>query len=452
MTAARRTALVSVLAAVGLVTLKLVTAFLTSSLGLFSEAVHSGTDLVAALLTYFAVGLAVRPADDRHQYGHGKAEHLAALGEGAFLVLASLFIAWRSLSTLVGSAESQVNPAWYAFAVVGVVMLIDLSRIIVSVRAARRFESAAFAANALHFGGDFAGTGAVLVGLALARAGWEQGDPAAALLVAVLVLLAAGRLMRRNVDVLMDRAPADAEEAARGAIAAIRPAVDLRRLRMRQAGGLHFADVVIGVAPGAAVGQGHAIADTVEEAVRRALPEADVVVHVEPRSGEALLRERAHEAALGVPRVREVHNVNVVNTAGGTEVSLHLKLPGELSLDAAHAIAEQVERAIQVALPEVAAVHSHLEPLAEEGAGRAPQRAEIERELEAVLRIVHEETGHAPRELRFLATTEGLVAFLTLGLDPHSPLAAAHAQASRIEARIRDVRPEIADVVVHTEP
>src|SRR5205085_10632793 len=137
------------------------------------------------------------------------------------------------------------------------------------------------------------------------------------LFVAVLVLVAATRLMRRNVDVLMDRVPAAAEEAARRAIADIEPTVDLRRLRMRSAAGRHFADVVIGVSPAAAVGQGHAAADAVERAVQSALPEADVVVHVEPLESEAAVRERAHAAALAVPQVREVHNVSVLSVDGG---------------------------------------------------------------------------------------------------------------------------------------
>src|SRR5205085_7488496 len=135
-----------------------------------------------------------------------------------------------------------------------------------------------------------------------------------------------------NIDVLMDRAPADAYETARRAIAREVPGISLLRMRMRSAAGKHFADVTIGVPPGAAVAQGHAAADAVEEAVQRALPESDVVVHVEPEESEVALRERAQEAALRVPRVREIHNVNVVDVDGRTEISLHLKLPGELSL------------------------------------------------------------------------------------------------------------------------
>jgi cation diffusion facilitator family transporter len=446
----RRTALASVVAAVVLIALKLSAGLASNSLGLVSEAVHSGMDFVAALLTFFAVGVAVRPADVAHQYGHGKAQHLSALAEAGILVLASLFIAWRAITHLVGADTTSVEATWYAFAVIGIVIAVDLSRTLASWRTARQYGSAALAANALHFASDLAGSGAVLVGLVLVSAGYARADSAAALFVAFLVLAAAARLMKRNVDVLMDRAPADAEEAARAAIAGIEPAVSLQRLRMRQAGGRQFADVVIAVPPGAAVGQGHAAADQVEEALEAVLPGSDVVVHVEPQQDEAVIRERAHAAALGVPGVREVHNVTVLDVGGRREMSLHLKLPGELTLEEAHEVANEVESAIVAAVPEVDSVQTHIEPLAEEAEGRRMVDDTAERGV--VLRIVREITGQDPRELRFLRTDEGLLAYLTLGLDASSPLAEAHARASEIEERIRRARPDIADVIVHTEP
>ena len=445
----RRTAFISVLAACALIALKLGTGIATHSLGLLSEAAHSGTDLIAALLTFVAVGVAGRPADPGHAYGHGKAEHLAALAEAGILVVASLAIAWRALWRLTGLAHGQVDPRWYALVVVGGVIVVDASRAFVSFRAARRHGSAALQANALHFASDLAGSTAVLLGLLAARAGHHWADSAAALFVAALVLLAAGRLMRLNVDVLMDRVPPEAEAAALQAIAALGPAVQLRRLRMRQAAGRQFADVVIGVPPGAAVGQGHAAADAVEAAVHGALPGSDVVVHVEPRLDEAALQERALAAAQRVPRVREIHNLTVLRVGTKTEVSLHLKLPGELPLEEAHDVANEVERAIREAVPGVDAVQTHLEPLAETAEGRVGDAA-ADRAL--VERIVRETMGTSPRELRFLQTGEGLLAYLTLGLDPRTPLSEAHARASEIEERIRRERPEITEVIVHTEP
>src|SRR5690349_22651519 len=134
MTAQRRTALMSVIAAAALIALKLGTGLATHSLGLLSEAAHSGTDLVAALLTFFAVGVAGRPADPGHQYGHGKAEHLAALGEGAILSLASCLIVWRAIVRLTGGGHTTVHAEWYAFVVIVAVIAVDIARTISSAR------------------------------------------------------------------------------------------------------------------------------------------------------------------------------------------------------------------------------------------------------------------------------------------------------------------------------
>src|SRR5204863_9086927 len=160
----------------------------------------------------------------------------------------------------------------------------------------------------------------------------------------------------------------------------------------------------------------------VEAAVERALPGSDVVVHVEPLQ-HAGIRERAHAAAVAVPGVREVHNLTLLEVGGRTELSLHLKLPGAVTLDAAHDFAEQLERAIRAAVPEVDGVQTHLEPLTEPAAGR-----EVPGDKRTIERIVLDATGREPRELRFLRTDGGLVAFLTLGLEGTSRLDDAHAQ------------------------
>jgi divalent metal cation (Fe/Co/Zn/Cd) transporter len=143
-----------------------------------------------------------------------------------------------------------------------------------------------------------------------------------------------------------------------------------------------------------------------------------------------------------------VHNVRVVTVDGGIEVGLHLKLPGELSLENAHAVASEVEDAISAALPEVVAVQTHLEPLRETATGErtAPP------DEEAILAIVRDLTGEPPREVRLVRTDEGLLIFVTLHMAPDLTLAAAHALASEVEERIRQQLPGIADVVVHTEP
>lgn len=445
----RRVALVSVGAALLLIAIKLGTGLATGSLAFISEAIHSGTDLVAALLALFAVGVAARPADRTHPYGHGKAEHLSALAEGAVLVAVSIWIAVVAIQRLVEGGH-EVDATWWAIAVALLVMAIDIGRTVALTRAARRFNSAALKGSALHFASDLAGTTAVLIGLLLVRAGAEWADSAAALFVSVLVLGAAGRLMHENVEVLMDRVP-DADEAAvRAAVEGLGPGVELRRLRMRSAAGRAFADVVIGVPPGESVGRAHAIADDVEDAIEAAVPGADVVVHVERREGEDEdLAERVLAVAHEVPRVREIHNVRILHLDSGTEASLHLKLPADTPLPEADSVARAVEAAVIGAVPGVTRVHSHVEPLGEAGPGS--ELADDAATADAVRAVITAECGRPPHEVRLVGTGEGVVAYVTLALGT-ATLAEAHDTGGRVRRAIRGRVPGVVDAFVLSRP
>jgi cation diffusion facilitator family transporter len=448
--AQQRTALFSVLAAALLVAIKLVTGLLTGSLGLLAEAAHSGTDLVAALLTLFAIRVATRPADEQHHYGHGKAEHLAALAESTFLIAVSGLLAWKAVDRLGSDSPPEVDAAWWAFVVLGVVIVIDASRATLSYRAAREHHSAALESNALHFASDLLGTLAVIVGLAFVAAGEPRADAVAALIVAVIVLLAAGRLVKRSVDVLMDRASEDAEGAVRRALEGLQ--VEVRRLRVRHAAGRHFVDLVVALSADSGLAQAHTTADAIEDAIRDELPGADVVVHVEPRAVEGDLREHATVAALSVPDVREIHNVRVMQVDGGYELSLHVKLPRSLSLADAHETVEQLEAAVRDAVPALRMVHTHFEPLSRTDWASKPSRDEVAVERGAIDDVVVRYTGHEPAGVRFRDAERGRVALITVLLPPDQPLPSAHRRAGEIERAVRERCPDLADVIVHTEP
>jgi cation diffusion facilitator family transporter len=255
---------------------------LTGSLGLVSAGIESSGDVIAAIVTFFAVLFGARPADSEHPYGHRRVENLSALAEAAILFGGGAIVVAEAIGRLAGGGGS-LAARWYVFAVISVAIAIDISRVLISLRTARRYKSAALRSNAFHFAADMAGSIVVLAGLVAVRAGVEQGDAVAALIVAGIIFAAAARLVFENARVLMDTAPAAVRDAAREAITALAPEIELHRLRVRESGGHYFADVVVSVPPGRAVIEGHAAADQVEEAVRRALPNSDVVVHVEPR-------------------------------------------------------------------------------------------------------------------------------------------------------------------------
>jgi cation diffusion facilitator family transporter len=444
-----RTALVSVAAAAVLVALKLGAGIVTGSLGLISAGIESSGDVIAAALTFLAIRLGHRPADARHPYGHRRAENLAALGEAAILAGGGVFVVVEAVRQLTGG-HSSLSPHWYVFLVIAVALLVDISRLTVSLRSSIKYRSAALRSNAFHFAGDTLGSLAVLGGLIAVKAGFERGDAVAALAVAGVIFAAAARLIFENASVLMDAAPADAREQARRAVESLGDGVELRRLRMRESGGRYFADAVVAVPPGAAIVEGHATADEVESAIREELPGSDVVVHVEPQREGLGLRDRALAVALAEPLVREAHDIALYEQDGGVSISLHLKLPGDTTLEQAHEVAERIEGALR-AEPGVTEVQTHLEPL-EEPLAAASAGADEASERERIRRLVIERTGRPPRALSLLRTAQGPVVFLTVGVEGESGLASAHQLASQLEEDIRRDHEHLVDVVVHTEP
>jgi cation diffusion facilitator family transporter len=447
-----RTALASIVAATFLVVLKLGTGILTGSLGLISAGIESSGDVVAAVLTFFAIRLGGRPADADHHYGHRRAENLGALGEAAILAGGGVFIVVEAIGQLAEGTAS-LTAGWYVFVVIGVAIAVDISRIVVSRRTARKYRSAALRSNAFHFAGDMAGSLAVLGGLIAVAAGFEAGDAVAALVVACIIFGAAGRLIYENARVLMDTAPADAQARAADAINGLGAGIELRRLRLRESGGHYFADAVVAVPPGQAIVEGHGTADAVEAAVRDALPDSDVVVHLEPRREGLDLRDRALAAALAEPLVREAHDIAIYEHDRRVSIALHLKMDAGVSVAEAHDVAERVEATLRDE-PGVDDVHTHLEPLEQPVVARpdedhgTPDEAQRRRITELVLA----RTGQPPRELRLLHAAGGLVVFVSVVVPADMALADAHELASRLEDDIRDGQPHMQDVVVHTEP
>ena len=439
----------SVFAAAALVVLKLGTGLLTGSLALVSAGIESSGDVVAAVLTLLAVRLSIRPADANHPYGHRRAENLAALGEAAILTGGGIVVVVEAIGRLTGGGE-PFEAHWYVFAVIAIALGLDVSRVVVSVRGAARYKSAALRSNAFHFAGDMAGSVAVLAGLLAVRAGFHQGDAIAALVVAAIIFSAAGRLIFENARVLMDTTPAEAHARAYAAITDLGDDIDLRRLRVRESGGQYFADAVVAVPPGQAAVEGQEISEEIEAAVRRSLPDSEVVVHLEPRREGLSLRDRALSAALAEPLVRDVHDVAIYRHNGRVSVSLHLKLNPDVPLANAHDVAERVEAAVR-AEPGVEDVHTHLEPLELPLTAQDATRSD-DSDRDRITELVRQRTGHPPRELRLLHTDTGLVVFVSVATGADSPLSAAHELASRLEDDIREAQPHMTDVVVHTEP
>ena len=285
-------ALSSVGAAVLLTGMKIVVGLATGSIGILSEAAHSGIDLLAALMTFWAVRASSKPPDSDHLYGHGKIENFSALFETGLLLATCVWIAYEAGKRLV-SGGGHVEATVWSFVVMGVSIVVDLSRSRALAATAKKYRSQALEADALHFSTDIWSSAVVLVGLAGVwfshRPGLEwlaRADAVAALGVAGIAALISVRLGRKSVDDLLDAAPTGLLEAIARSAAAVDEVMSVSQVRVRRSGPKTFADVILQVARGLPVERAHEIAHAAEDAIRGAVPDVDVMVHTEPAEEE----------------------------------------------------------------------------------------------------------------------------------------------------------------------
>jgi len=459
----QRVALASVLACLVLVAIKTAAGLASNSLGVLSEAVSSGLDLMVTLVTYFSVRVAGKPADADHQYGHGKFENLSALLEAVFLLLACGWIVREALDRLFHS-PATVEASWLVFLVLFLSLGIDLTRSRALARVARKYGSQALEADALHFSVDMWTTVVVLVGLAAVWASdqfalsWlRHADPVAALVVAASLLVLLVRLARRSADVLLDTAPAGLSADVEAAAGAVEGVLSVDRVRTRRAGGRVFVDVTAAISRTAPFERVHDISDRVEDAVRNAVGEADVVVHMEPRApaGETLFDQVRAIAQRHDLQVHELSAHEIFHPAGGGRIILELdaEVDEELSLRDAHARTDRVEKEIYRQLPEVVQIHTHIETLRKQ-VMPAAQLDELARALAAHL-------SDAPSRLPDLIDCHDVQVWRVEGktvaschatLDGALPITRVHDITKQLEKHVLDHFPHLYRLTVHTEP
>lgn len=449
----------SVVAAVGLTTFKMVVGLMTGSLGILSEAAHSGLDLVAALVTWFAVRMSDRPADASHNYGHGKVENLSALVETLLLLLTCAWIVYEAIRRIF-FAEVHVDANLWAFLVMGVSIVVDVSRSTILMRAATKYNSQALEADALHFRTDIWSSSVVIVGLALTwaeqRLGWPswlaKSDSVAALGVACIVIWVSVQLGRRTVAALLDTAPAGLRDTVWDAVASVPGVLSVNQVRLRQGGPYTFADVDIAVGREMSLSQAHDVATAVESRLQGVLPRADVVVHVGPVShrGETDDQKvRAVAAAHGLT----AHSIHAHHIRDQVYLEFHLEVPDDLNLERAHSLASEVEASLREEFPGLVDVITHIEPATRERVV-APMSQEQVAQVEAeVRRLAQEHCGSGHWHRLMVRDESGM-----LSVSLHCQMAGAasvrdaHDLSERLEAAVRDAVPNVGQVVIHVEP
>jgi cation diffusion facilitator family transporter len=457
----KRAALLSVGSALLLVSLKAFLVIRTGSLGVLSEALHSGLDLIAAIITFLSLRVADRPPDEGHPYGHGKFENFSAFVETGLLVLTALYVIYEAFDRLFFHVV-HIQPSVTAIVVLLVALSIDITRARRLSHVAAKYSSEALEADALHFSTDVWSTIVVIAGIGLVWAGqkWEvpwlvYADAIAGLIVAAVILWVGSRLGKRTLDALLDAAPEGLQEKITGAIERMQGVLHVERVRLRRAGNRYFVDATVSVPRTASLEQVHAWSDAIEQRVGEIVP-SDVVVHAEPRAPKG---EPFFDSIRAVAQRRglAIHDLSAQQNDGRLFVELHLEVDPHLSLKDAHRQATELEDQIRGLRPEPTEVNIHIEPLGTAisltDAGMGDMR-ELARDIEEFLNQLPLEYHELVNSHNVLVrqVEHHILASCHCVMRSELPITDVHDVTARLEDRVKEKFPQVYRVTIHPEP
>jgi len=447
----------SVLAAIAVTALKVVVGIATGSLGILSEAAHSGLDLVAAIVTFFSVRVSDKPADADHQYGHGKVENFSAFIETGLLLLTCVWIVYEAIRRLFFH-HVEIEASLAAFAVMFVSMGVDFWRSRALGRIAAKYDSQALEADALHFSTDIWSSGVVVAGLVLVLLGRRLGigwlrdaDPVAALFVAGVVVYVSSRLARKTIDALLDAAPTGVRAKILMALRSVDGVLEVDRIRIRRAGNRYFADLSIGLARNVTFQRSEQVVGAVTAAVHNVLPDADVVVHPVPRPAQ---RENIFDRVRAVATRHNfnVHDVSIQDLAGRLHVEQHLELDEQLSLKEAHDRVTLLESEIRNDVPEISTILTHIEsePATIEPGDEVARDVKLEKKLKTIVEEFPEVLD--VHEVEIKRVRGRLYVSCHCTFSDELPLSRVHDIQTELEIRFKQAAPELFRVLIHPEP
>jgi cation diffusion facilitator family transporter len=454
-------ALLSVGSAVVLLSLKSFLVVRTGSLGVLSEALHSGLDLLAAVITYLSVRMSDQPADERHPYGHGKFENFSAFVETALLLVTAVFITYEGLNRLFFH-HVHIQPSVIAVLILLVALTIDITRAKALGHVARKYHSEAIEADALHFSTDVWSTMVVIAGVGLVWAGevWHlpwliYADALAGLVVAGVILWVGWGLGRRTLDALVDAAPEGLRQEIARAVSRMEGVLDVDRVRVRRAGTRHFVDATVSVARTASLEQVHELSDAIEKRIGEIVP-SDVMVHAEPRApqGEHLFESiRAAAQRLGLA----IHDVTALQQGPQLFIELHLEVNENSSLREAHRQATKLEEEIRALRDAPTDVNIHIEPLGthiatpDAGLGEMKQLAGAVESFLNTLPAEYDELVNC-HDVRVRQVEHRILVSCHCTMKSELPITTIHDVTAALVDRVKEKFPQIHRVTIHPEP
>jgi cation diffusion facilitator family transporter len=442
----------SVFASGGLLLLKIVAALVTGSLGIIGEVAHSLIDLGATIVTWFAVRVSDKPADDDHHFGHSKVESVAALAETGLLLVTATGLGAAAIYRF-WSKSHEVTFSWLAVVFLVLTIAVDFNRSRMLNTAAEKTASEALAADALHFSMDMWSSLAVLLGLGGVALGYVWVDSVAALVVAAFIAWSGVQLGTRTIATLVDRAPAGIADTVRDIADAHPGVLEVSRIRVRPSGSGLFVDLVLKISRMMPLTSIAAMKKQIAARINSSIGNADVTITTEPVE---LDTETVVEKVMLLARHDSlaIHHVLVQNLDGKLSVSYDLEMDGKMTLARAHETATQLEDTVRAALGDNVEVETHIEPLPPEiimgQDADAASLAEIESQLLKLANI-----GRMVEEIhnvRLRQAASGDFVYYHCRFSPETSVRDAHAAIDHLEDQLKAANPGIVRVVAHAEP
>ncbi len=445
-------ALTSVAAAFFLTGIKLIVGLQTNSLGILSEAAHSALDLVAALMTVAAVMVADKPPDKEHPYGHGKIENVSAFGQTILLVLTCAWIIFEAVNRLLFH-ETHVETSVWAFAVMGIAIIVDFGRSRALSRTAKRHNSQALEADALHFSSDIWTSLVVILGLVSVSMGYPTIDAIAAIMVAFLVLFVSYRLGRRTVDALMDRVPQGMYEKILKEIEHVDGVDEVRSIRLRPSGAKVFVDTSVAIKRTLPFERAHAIMDNIERTIHTLHSNVDVVVHAEPlESPDETIADKVRMIVLK-KGLRAPHNLEVHNVLGKYYIDFDIEYQRGKSFIEAHEMTDEIEKAIREGMDSVKNVTIHMEEYEPKETVLADVTDDERVLLQRIREFLLADTRvHEASNIALLKVSDSYDLTLSCHIDKSKTLDEVHSIIAKIESELYQQFKQLRRVTIHAEP
>jgi len=447
----KKIAMFSILVSIFLVIIKVTVAYLTNSIGVFSEALNNGLDLVTVIVTYMVIRISTRPADKDHTYGHGKYENLSAFLEIVIISALSFFIIYESIQRIIYK-NIVLNLPWYVFLILIISIFLNIIRVFYVGRAAKKYNSFAFKANFLNYSTDILSSTIVIIGLFMANAGIYIADPIASIIVSIIILTFSLRLSIRIVGNLLDYIPKEVTNKIMGILKKIPEIKSVDKLKIHEVGNIKFINLEICLKSNLYSSQVENIKDKIKNKISSGVPGSEIILETKSPATEDNIEARVKEIILNQPHVKGIHNIYIYNVDNYIDISIHLELNRYLKLEKTEELTKVTENKIKEKIENIRSVYIHIEDArSEENWKDITKESEklISNIKKKISSYVNPETCHNFTILRKEGSYN--LAFhcrLKKSLDVKK----AHLIVTKIEDDIKKKFENISEISIHVEP